>query len=435
MTRDEFESRYRLLQEVTRAGGATTHNAIGPAGAVVMVHFLREELLDPVRSLVALPKSDRPDRILTLLDVDGAPVLVTKFIMDFPDLASWLGGAPDRAEPNEPGDFTAMFGAADPSVPAAGERESEAEGGAEPKPEAEAEGPPADAVRPGEFTALFRAAGGDAPASHDVPESHDVPDSPERSADPEVRVEPDRRDEEPAEDAPDEPAGEFTRLFGAVDPVAPPRSEEPLATEPPAEEVPPEPPRPSPAPPPKDRPSDPFETPEPRYGVPDHRELPGPQPPPEPGGLTARFAAPSPDRPPGDEAGGSRRGWPPMSVDSTPDHTVSDDYLERLHASSPPSASQTPPLGTPPTPAPGPTPPPAPPEDRGPGAYTRVIAGVQPPSARPPSTSPASSPLPEQGRPEDEKRHSVVPFLLVMSLIVVLAVGLVIGYVVLSNRA
>ena len=43
MTRDEFESRYRLLQTALRSGGAITHHALSPEGAVVMVHVLDEE--------------------------------------------------------------------------------------------------------------------------------------------------------------------------------------------------------------------------------------------------------------------------------------------------------------------------------------------------------------------------------------------------------
>jgi len=424
MTRDEFESRYRLLQEVTRAGGATTHNAIGPAGAVVMVHFLQDDLLERVRPLVALSEADRPDRIVTLLEVDDLPVLVTKFIMDFPDLGSWLdetapisGGARPAAEETafapESGDFTDMFEAVDPPVPAAREEDGSPPGL-----------PPA-----GEFTGLFHAAGAETPPGKTLDSSPS------------------------ADGVPGEAPGEFTRMFGALDPPGAPRDPEPpiegIQTDPPEEEKgledrrPPPPPPPSPPPlgpppatldgpaaptpvPPPPLHSDSPGIPEPHYGASDGRPLPDASPP-DPGGLTARFATPSQDRPFGGDTSGDSALWSAVSEERTPDHTVSDDYLERLHAAGPPPSSPTPP--------PPPTAPPTPPEERGPGAYTRVIAGVRPPSARPPSGSPPSPPLPERGSGGSEKRDSIIPFLLVIGLIVVLALGLVVGYVILSNRA
>lgn len=273
MTRDEFESRYRLIQEVTRSGGATTHHALGPAGAVVMVHFLDAATEPRVRGVLALPEEERPDRFVTVEEVDGSPVLVTRFIMDFRDLGSWLdqvgapsagGGRPEAPSPGPPpsavegpparkeaaggtppGEFTALFrspAAESPDSPPAGPRESgtppagpaapreSPEGETRPSAGGGEESGPEDGGAPGEFTALFRARTSEGEPV-ETPESAGVerPGSPESVAgEPEVRTEEpdsDRGGRDPGEpsdafrrplDAPRE-AGEFTRLFRAAD--------------------------------------------------------------------------------------------------------------------------------------------------------------------------------------------------------------------------
>lgn len=255
MTRDEFESRYRLLQQVTRAGEAETHHALGPAGAVVMVHFLTGELATRIRSLMAEPESARPDRILETVDVEGSPVLITKFIMDFEDLATWLEAEdvsvappPPAPQPSdegesegEPGEFTKLFAAPDLPEPA--------------DPSPPPDGSPAEARsatdvdRPGEFTRLFRArtpeGEPEAGAEPDV-EAEPEPESspgPGASGTPSTSetVDPGRdasRDPSPGgeKDGEDREPGELTRLFQGMErPEPEPRSSGKDVGTPPAE--------------------------------------------------------------------------------------------------------------------------------------------------------------------------------------------------------
>ncbi|HSR42861.1 MAG TPA: hypothetical protein VLL48_11830, partial [Longimicrobiales bacterium] len=171
MTRDEFESRYRLLQEVTSEGGATTHHALGPAGAVVMVHFLHPSTASRVEALLAGPEDARPDRILKAVEVEGSSVLVTKFIMDFRDLEHWLDseGAPDAptgsdatppARSGEPGPPVG-HGNRTPSAPATPPTRptptTPRASGAPPEEAASGSGGEGEDAPPGEFTRMFAA--------------------------------------------------------------------------------------------------------------------------------------------------------------------------------------------------------------------------------------------------------------------------------------
>jgi len=518
MTRDEFESRYRLLQEVTSTGGATTHNAIGPQGAVVMVHFLEEEVEGRVRSLSELPDAERPDRILTLLDVDGSPVLVTRFIMDFPDLETWLGrlsveGPSESGPPlgDVPGDFTRMFEAAaasEGSEEPTPRLEADPGGGGEQEPTVTPggdrnteerdteEGSPPEEPAVGEFTALFR--------SPVPPDASPIPMVEASGMDPETRH---REDEEGADPesggspgASDdststspvgrrgEAPGEFTRMFGAMDaPVAPgkepgkeketedvvpraephppaapaPKPEPPLPPPPtqppfrppgpqvdplpptvdrpaaripdPPEMPPPPPPPPSVRPPPSDPPTMPEGIPEPRYGLPSEPRSKEDRTPPDPGGFTARFASPSPEGPaPGPAMGPDS--WPSDPPDRPELDPGADDYLDRLYSERPrhraPSDNPPPRPALPPLPA---SDSPTPRGSSGPGAYTRVIAGVKAPMPSTPPGPPASSSQDRKG-PEGEGRDSMIPFLIIIGLIVILAGGLLVGYFLLANR-
>ena len=130
MTLDEFRAKYRLQKRLTQRGVAS-YQALDSSGRVVMVHSLdsapREEV-DHVRTLVhRLDAVDRT-KILEILDVDGAPVLVTEYLQGFQTFAQWLEirtrstpTAPTApAEPNRPprGEFTQLFGRAEvPKTP------------------------------------------------------------------------------------------------------------------------------------------------------------------------------------------------------------------------------------------------------------------------------------------------------------------------------
>ncbi len=131
MTLDEFRSKYRLQQRLTQRGVAS-YQAVDSSGRVVMVHSLdsasREEV-DHVRGMIHRLSAVDHKRILEILDVDGAPVLVTEFLQGFHALAQWLE-VRTRADPTAPvapivqpkgpprGEFTQLFGPAEvPKTP------------------------------------------------------------------------------------------------------------------------------------------------------------------------------------------------------------------------------------------------------------------------------------------------------------------------------
>ena len=90
MTGDEFRSSYQLLKRVTQDGVGTFH-AVGPGGAVVMVHVLgsADQAREMEASIERLSPADRA-RVLDSFDVEGSPVLITKFVLDFQSLESWM---------------------------------------------------------------------------------------------------------------------------------------------------------------------------------------------------------------------------------------------------------------------------------------------------------------------------------------------------------
>ncbi|MBX6364627.1 MAG: hypothetical protein IRZ00_12235, partial [Gemmatimonadetes bacterium] len=92
MTSAEFHARYQLLRQVTE-DGVRTHHAMASTGAVVMVHFLGTLAPEEQRAiLAAIERLSAQDRraVLDVTDVDGAPVVVTKFVIDFESLPAWL---------------------------------------------------------------------------------------------------------------------------------------------------------------------------------------------------------------------------------------------------------------------------------------------------------------------------------------------------------
>ena len=92
MTLDEFRAKYRLQKRLTQRGVAS-YQAVDSSGRVVMVHSLdsapRDEV-DHVRSLVHRLDAVDHKKILEILDVDGAPVLVTEYLQGFQTLAEYL---------------------------------------------------------------------------------------------------------------------------------------------------------------------------------------------------------------------------------------------------------------------------------------------------------------------------------------------------------
>ncbi|MGH7506180.1 MAG: hypothetical protein ACRELX_11040, partial [Longimicrobiales bacterium] len=173
MTNQEFNASYQLLKQVTD-GEARTFHALAATGAVVMVHMLGEDDArgaELVALIDRLPLSER-DRVLSVTDIEGAPVVVTRFLLEFSTLRRWLESvvppeaqrapvtdapATDTPQPSEnEGSFTGMFRAvggtpaaepaeqrlpAEPTVPH-GDREG---GGSAARP-----------AEPGEFTRMFR---------------------------------------------------------------------------------------------------------------------------------------------------------------------------------------------------------------------------------------------------------------------------------------
>lgn len=433
MTRDDFQSRYRLLQTARRSGGAITHHALSPEGAVVMVHFLDGDP-DLVASLLERIESAGPsiaDRVIERTEVEGTPVLVTRFIMDFEGLDGWLPPLP-------PG--TSGLGAPPEEGAAKGSREVEASPTPGAPLEREPPGTGGSDDGPGEFTRMFRAVGGDGGAPSESPPAPPAEPPPPAPAAPPPVAPP------PAADGP----GEFTRQFGRLDPPVPAPDDvsagPPPPAAPPAEPPPPAPPAAPPAapPPPADGPGEftrqfgrldppvpgedlfggpPPETPSrdipsPRYGIPDEGEGGaardsgasggGSVPVPEPDfGAFSRPRSPAPSTPPPP---------PPPATGSPPSYApLEDSYLDRLHEAAPPA------------PEPAPPPPEASAAPSGPGAYTRVIAGMTPPPMSGFPDMMPGAPSPSAPEPIDEgKKGSATAFVVALVLIVVAAVAIVV---------
>src|SRR2546428_318304 len=171
MTLDEFRAKYRLQKRLTQRGVAS-YQAVDSSGRVVMVHSLdsapRDEV-DHVRSLVHRLDAVDHKKILEILDVDGAPVLVTEYLQGFHTFAQWLeirtrstSTAPTAPalQPNRPprGEFTQLFGPAEvPKTPVL-ERPAAAS-----SPSAVTQGPPAA----GDFARLFGSVSSAPPAPGD----------------------------------------------------------------------------------------------------------------------------------------------------------------------------------------------------------------------------------------------------------------------------
>ncbi|NJD10321.1 MAG: hypothetical protein FIB01_07705, partial [Gemmatimonadetes bacterium] len=161
MTSEQFQQEYRLLDRVTE-GEVTTYHAQATTGAMVMAHFLRaspagNDVL--LRRLEALPPQDRR-KVIAQVEVDGAPVIVTRFILDFSTLDEWLAAAGVPVAPGDassdlataPGEFTGAFAKPEPGGGAPDD--FLAVFGA-PEPPAADLATPALETAPGEFTGAF----------------------------------------------------------------------------------------------------------------------------------------------------------------------------------------------------------------------------------------------------------------------------------------
>lgn len=343
--------------------------------------------------------------------------------------ASVDGGAAGGAPVEEPGEFTRLFLAqSTPAPPQAGSPEEPAEAcaGAPPDPgpplirwvdagaesggEASTSRPASDGSAPapgggggegegpGEFTRLFAAVRPPEPApATDVPApppaagptSPTAPMAPAEPgsappAEPIVRWRDDTLREEPSA-APPPPAagagesmGEFTLLFGKVDPASPAHGL----------------PGPAPAPPPRDD--------RPLFGA-------------EPGGGPA--AGPG---------AGSTGGVFGAAAD--------EDYLDRLSATTPPAPRPAPmPVPAPSTPPqpilPGIDPlPPAPPPAAGPSEYTRVIGAAAPPPTPMPTPAPSTPPDPAAQAPQAPAEMPIVPIVIGLIVVVLAAVAIVVVF-------
>ncbi len=180
MNREEFEARYELIEQVTR-GEIESHHALHHSGVVVMVHIVSAEpsfQAEIERAVLDVGGGPPDGQVLEVHRFEGRTVLVTRFLMDFVSLESWIAGG--RTAPDEPseipgpvapadgpeageetapaaGEFTRMFEAASPpsDPPPSDPRVGTDEGSGDPSPEDGGGRPPAREAA-GEFTRMFR---------------------------------------------------------------------------------------------------------------------------------------------------------------------------------------------------------------------------------------------------------------------------------------
>ena len=204
MTSDEFAVKYDLQQRITD-GPVRTHFALSRSAKIVaLVHYLKggETRENAARLAQVKALADAPRRVvLDVCDVEGTPVVVTRFLLNFTTFDAWLAtqsAAPPTQAPAPP----AGNAASSTAPPAAGERRPDA-----PAPTYT---PPPDAPEKagGEFTHLFGA-----PVSPEPPPAPTPTPGPPQTAP--------RR-------------GSFTQLFGKlVVPEAGPPPPAPLPETPP----------------------------------------------------------------------------------------------------------------------------------------------------------------------------------------------------------
>jgi hypothetical protein len=231
-SREEFEQKYQLLKEITTEG-VRSHHAVASTGAVVMVHIFdggaSKENLATLAAIERLGEADR-HKVLRVLDVEGTPAVVTRFILDFKTLPEWVSqrAAPESGASAAP-DAPAL---ASPELPPAA-----APGRPQEMPTASKAEPPSAPAEPSlGFTGLFQS-----PVAPSSPEPRAAEPAASAGAPPEAPVQrPDESEQvssRPIVPIPSEPepepepdqAGSFTSMFRTVakpEPAAPPAQPE-----------------------------------------------------------------------------------------------------------------------------------------------------------------------------------------------------------------
>lgn len=244
MTSEEFQSRYRLLTQVTD-GEVSTYHAIAPSGSVVMAHFLPPDAGNENRRLLALVESLAPaakERVLKVAEVDGAPVVVTRFILEFATLHQWLQANAVATEPvagpDEPETPPAAtepviepempLAVAEPDVPPVAEEAARTQEPADTEAPAEAteEEIESPAAGTGEFTQLFRVPALDPTLAPESKAVEAAPPADPAAEEAKAEVEPERVPEPRAS------SGEFTQLFRRLPVEGDPASTSPALSQP-----------------------------------------------------------------------------------------------------------------------------------------------------------------------------------------------------------
>lgn len=458
MTDQEFKSRYQLLKKVNE-GRVTTYHALAANGAVVMVHRLEASETDEHASLLGLIErlpADERARVLALDDVDGAPLIVTRFLLDFRDLRSWLEttaiaapttpALPDRetVAPSSdtpstpevapaaigphvdthrsdtaaaaPSEFTAMFGRPLGVPPTETSAESAA-----PEAGSGMSAIPPSAPAEGEFTRMFRSPAAETGPPVEATKPRDIfaDASPPKADDPGKPLPREVEAPPPSQPKPAGP-GEFTRIFGAA------TTQEPVSGGTQGQA-----PRPADAPASQGNQPAPPVSPSPPPSMWEAAPTPVTPPPPPvqrptatgPGEFTRVFGAP--ERPPAPDP------WRLSTGPATP-APASDDYLSRLGATPPPRGPE-PRIEAPQAERPAPSeiawnldlpkPPPAPRQSE----FTRVISSpARPNAAQLPAGVPAAAEAapPSTAKPPSSKR--LVIGLAVIAVIAILAIVLLV---------
>ena len=123
MTRDEFESRYRLVERLTERG-VETHRALEPNGGTVLVHFIGDTGCLPkgVHFDPSVLTDADAGAFLAVLEVADAAVVVTREIEGLRRFEDWIGSALARtllADARPPTSSPLPHGHMDSAPPAA----------------------------------------------------------------------------------------------------------------------------------------------------------------------------------------------------------------------------------------------------------------------------------------------------------------------------
>ena len=176
MTSDEFNSQYKLLNQMAVKEGRSYTAEHRASGRAVLVHVLDETQLGGISNLDAMLERLEPrdrSRVLATMTIDHSLVVITQFLQGFEGFEPWLRGKaeapaaplpPQAGPPDEQhGEFTRLFRAGKTPVPPPD------------RPSPPANLPPVPPVASNSnFTDLFRAAAGP-PAGSPRPDSATIP--------------------------------------------------------------------------------------------------------------------------------------------------------------------------------------------------------------------------------------------------------------------